>query len=107
MRWRAGERPRRNWTSCAACWMSTKGERDDQLRELDFAGADADARVDPVALHLARCGAGGAVCGRKGGLPKRGGTLRGGRRCAGTDDGFSDDYIRVVAARNSSGRAVR
>src|SRR6266478_9258651 len=107
MRWRGGERPRRNWMSCAACWMSTKGERDDELRALDFAGGNADARVDPAPFHLARRGAGSAVCGRGGGLPKRGGTLRGGRRCAGTDDGFSDDYLRVVAARKHSGRAVR
>src|SRR6267378_4202253 len=107
MRWRAGERPRKNWTSCAACWMSTKGERDDELRALDFAGGDADARVDPAALHLARRGAGSAVCGRDGGLPECCGTLRGGRRCAGTDDGFSGDYLRVVAARSHSGRAVR
>src|SRR6267142_1492957 len=82
MRWRAGERPRKNWTSCAACWMSTKGERDDELRALDFAGADADARVDPAALHLARRG-------------------------AGADDGFSADYLRVVAPRIHSGRGVR
>src|SRR5229473_1274620 len=82
MRWRGGERPRRNWMSCAACWMSTKGERDDELRALDIAGADADARLDPAAFHLARGG-------------------------AGSDDGFSGDYIRVVAARNHSGRAVR
>src|SRR6266404_3353882 len=107
MRWKAGERPRRNWTSCAACWMSTKGERDDELRALDFAGADAGARVDPAALYLARRGAGGAVCGRDGGLQKRGGTLRAGGRRAGSDDGFSGDYFRVVAARNHSGRAVR
>src|SRR6266404_222914 len=106
MRWKAGERPRRNWTSCAACWMSTKGERDDELRALDFAGADAGARVDPAALYLARRGAGGAVCGRDGGLQKRGGTLRAGCRCAGADDDFSGDYLRVVAARNGSGRAV-
>src|ERR1700682_401580 len=107
MRWRAGERPRRNWTSCAACWMNTKGERDDELRELDFAGADADARVDPAALHLARRGGGSVVCGRDGGLPKRGGALRVGRRYADSDDGFPGDYFRVVAARNCSGRAVR
>src|SRR5258706_10198773 len=107
MRWRGGERPRRNWMSCAACWMSTKGERDDELRALDFAGADASARVDLAAFHLARRGAGSAVCGRDGGLPKRGGTLRASRRCAGADDGFSGDYLRVVAARNHSGRAVR
>src|SRR6266404_9446480 len=107
MRWKVGERPRRNWMNCAACWMSTKGERDDELRALDFARADADARVDPAALHLARRGAGSAVCGRDGGLPKRGGTLRASRRCASADDGFSGDYIRVVAARNHSGRAVR
>src|SRR6267142_5009409 len=107
MRWRGGKRPRRNWMSCAACWMSTKGERDDELRALDIAGADADARLDPAAFHLARRGAGSAVCGRDGGLPKRGGTLRASRRYAGTDDGFSGDYIRVVAARNHSGRAVR
>src|SRR6267143_5947667 len=107
MRWRAGERPRKNWTSCAACWMSTKGERDDELRALDFARGDADARVDPAALHLARRGAGSAVCGRDGGLPERGGTLRVGRRYAGVDDGFSGDNVRVVAARNYSGRAVR
>src|SRR6266478_45445 len=107
MRWKAGERPRRNWTSCAACWMSMKGERDDELRALDVAGADAGARVDLAAFHLARRGAGSAVCGRDGGLPKRGGTLRTSRRCAGADDGFFGDYIRVVAARNHSGRAVR
>src|ERR1700674_331942 len=106
MRWRAGERPRKNWTSCAGCWMSTKGERDDELRALDFTGADADARVDPTAFHLARRGASSAVCGRDGGLPKRGGTLRAGRRRAGPDDGFSGDYLRVVAARNNSGRTV-
>src|SRR2546425_9667557 len=98
MRWKAGERRRKNWTSCAACWMSTKGDRDDQLRVLDFAGADADARVDSTAFHLARRGAGSAVCRRDGGLPKRVGALRIGRRCSGTDDGFSSDYFPVVAA---------
>src|SRR6267143_2576810 len=107
MRWRAGERRRKNWTSCAACWMSTKGECDDELRALDFAGADADARLGPAALHLARRGAGSAVCRCNGGLPKCGGALRIGGRCAGADDGFSGDYIRLVASRNNSGRAVR
>src|SRR5229473_6778701 len=107
MRWRAGERRRKNWTSCAACWMSTKGERDDELRALDFAGADAGARVDPAALHLARRGASCAVCGRDGSLPECGGTLCAVCRCADTDDGFSGNYLRVVAGRNHSGRAVR
>src|SRR5216684_462434 len=95
MRWKAGERPRKNWTNCAACWMSTKGERDDELRALDFAGADEGARMDPAAFHLAGRGAGSVVCGRAG------------CRYAGTDDGFSGDYLRVAATRNHSGRAVR
>src|ERR1700704_3077015 len=107
MRWRAGERLRKNWTSCAACWMSTKGERDDQLRALDFAGADAGARVDPAALCLARRGPGSVVCGRTVGMPECVGTLRPGGRCAGSDDGFAGDYLPVVAERNNSGRAVR
>src|SRR5216684_1718466 len=107
MRWKAGERPRKNWTNCAACWMSTKGERDDELRALDFAGADEGARMDPAAFHLAGRGAGSVVCGRDGSLPKRGGTVRAGCRYAGTDDGFSGDYLRVAATRNHSGRAVR
>src|SRR6476660_9300807 len=98
MRWRAGEHPRKNWTSCAACSMSMKGERHDKLRALDFAGADAGAGLDSAALYLARRGAGRAVCGRNGGFAKRGGSLRVGRWYAGADDGVSGDYLRVVRA---------
>src|SRR5713226_8640257 len=78
MLWRAGARPRKSWMSCAAFWMSTRGEADEQLRELDFTGGFADARVDVVALPLARRGAGGFVCRGLRGLPERGGSL-----CAG------------------------
>src|SRR6266550_3240309 len=61
MRWRAGERPKKSWMSCAVFWTSTRGEADEQLRELDFAGTSADARLDLVAFPLARGGAGGSV----------------------------------------------
>src|SRR5882762_2552352 len=90
-------RPRKKWTSCAAYWMSTKGERDDEFRAWDFAGTDAGARVDSAAFHLARRGAGSAVCGCNGGLPKCGGALCIGDRCAGADDGLSGDHLRLVA----------
>src|SRR5260370_40708213 len=80
MLWRADARPRKSWMSCAAFWMSTRGEADDQLRVLDFAGGFADARMDVVALPLARRGGCGfvyrgvrAVAGAGGGVHAGGG----------------------------------
>src|SRR5258708_39658911 len=73
MLWRADARPRKSWMSCAAFWMSTRGEADEQLRELDFTGDFADAGMDVIALPVARRGAGGFVCRGLRGLPERGG----------------------------------
>src|SRR5260370_38463342 len=78
MRWKGGERLKKSWMSCAVFWTNTRGEADEQLSELDFAGSFADARLDVIALPVARCGAGGAVCRGGGGLPERVGIL-----CAG------------------------
>src|SRR5216684_7011129 len=100
MRWRAGERPRKSWMSCAVFWTSTRGEADEQLRELDFAGTSADARLDLVALPLAGGVTGGSVCRGGSGLPRRGGALRAGGGRAGLDDGVSDHHIHVVAHAN-------
>src|ERR1700676_1526550 len=97
MRWRAGERPRRNWMSCVVFWTSTRGEADEQLRELDFAGATADARLDLVAFPLAGGGTGGSVCRGGSGLPKRGGALRAGSGRAGFDDGIAGHHVHVLA----------
>src|ERR1700732_4062027 len=105
MRWRAGERLRKSWMSCAVFWTSTRGEADEQLRELDFAGATADARLDLVAFPLAGGGAGGSVCRGGSGLPKRRGALRAGGGRAGFDDGIAGHHVHVVAHANESGRA--
>src|SRR5258708_28409913 len=98
MRSRDGGRPRKSWMSCAVFWTSTRGEADEQLRELDFAGTSADARLDLVAFPLARGGAGGSVCRRNCGMPKRASALRagGGRRRLG--DGFARHHLPLVAA---------
>src|SRR5882724_7843825 len=103
MRWRGGERPRKSWMSCGACWMSTRGEADEQLRKLDFAGDSTNARVDIAALPLARSGAGGAVCGCGGRLPKRIGTLCAGGGHAGFDADFASSYIHLAACTSESG----
>src|SRR5256885_11234479 len=78
MRWKVGGRPRKSCMSCAVFWTSTRGETDDQPRELDFARGFADARLDIVAFHLAGRRAGGSVCRGHRGLPKRADTLRAG-----------------------------
>src|SRR5216684_7665729 len=105
MRWRAGGRPRKSWMSCADCWTSTRGEADEQLRELDYAGTSADSRLDVVAFPLARRGACGSVCRGLRGLPERVGALRagGGRACF--DDGVAGRHFLVVACASESGRA--
>src|SRR6267154_3197189 len=107
MRWRAGERPRKSWMSCAVFWMSTRGEADEPLRELDFAGTSADARMDLVALPLARGGTGGPVCSGGSGLPKRAGALRAGGGRARFDDDIAGRHIHLAATSNESGRAGR
>src|SRR5204863_9888625 len=104
MRWRAGERPRKSWMSCGVFWTSTRGETDEQLRELDFAGDHADARLDAVALPVARGGAGGAVRGGGSGLPKRIGALRAGGEHTRIDDGIAGGHIHMVAGASESGR---
>src|SRR5260370_26524491 len=91
--------------SCAVFWTSTRGEADEQLRELDFAGTSADAWLDLVALPLAGGGTGGSVCRGGSGLPRRGGALRAGGGRGGLDDGGSAHHIQVVADANESGRA--
>src|SRR6266403_1165935 len=105
MRWRAGERPRKSWMSCAVFWMSTRGEADEPLRELDFAGTSADARMDLVALPLARGGTGGPVCSGGSGLPKRAGALRAGGGRARFDDGVTGHHLHLVKLASESGRA--
>src|SRR6266404_6743027 len=107
MRWRGGGRPRKSWMSCAVFWTSTRGEADEQLRELDFAGASADARLDLVAFPMARRGACGSVCRGGRGLPKRDGALRAGGGRARPDDGIAGHHIHLVATSNESGRADR
>src|SRR6267143_6340632 len=105
MRWRGGGRPRKNWMSCAVFWTSTRGEADEQLRELDFAGSSADARLDLVAFPLARGGAGGSVCRRNCGMPKRASALRAGGGRARLDDGIAGHHIHLVESASESGRA--
>src|SRR5712664_390516 len=105
MRWRADGRPRKSWMSCAVFWTSTRGEADDQLRELDFARASADARLDLVALPMAGRGACGFICGDVRGMPKRFGTLCAGCRRACVDDGIAGHHIHLVGTSNESGRA--
>src|SRR5712664_1156560 len=107
MRWRAGGRPRKSWMSCAVFWTSTRGEADDQLRELDFAGSFADARLDFVAFPMARRRTGSSVCGGVRGLPKRDGALCAGGQRARVDDGVAGHHVQVVASSNESGRADR
>src|SRR4030081_3782050 len=104
MRWKAGERPRKSWMSCAVFWTSTRGEANEQLRELGFTGSSADARLDVAALYLARRGAGGSVCRGVRGMPKRYGALRAGGGGACFDVGVADHHIHVVARANESGR---
>src|SRR5467141_64214 len=105
MRWRAGERPRKSWMNCGDFWTSTRGEADEQLRQLDYAGGFADAWLDVVALPLARRGAGGSVCGGGGSLPKRAGALRAGGGGACFDDDVAGRHFLVVACASESGRA--
>src|SRR5713101_2325430 len=105
MRWRAVVRPRKSWRNCAAFWTNTRGEADEQLRELDYTGGFADARVDVIALPVARRGAGGFVCRGLRGLPERGGSLCAGGGGACFDDGVADRYFLVVALANESGRS--
>src|SRR5205823_6144728 len=103
MRWRAGERPRKSWMSCAVFWTSTRGEADEQLRELDFARTSADARLDLVAFPLARGGAGGSVCRDDRDLPKRADALCAGGGRARLDDGIAGHHIHLVASASESG----
>src|SRR5467141_4820709 len=107
MRSRDGGRPRKSWMSCAVFWTSTRGEADDQLRELDLAGASADARMDLVALPMARRGLGGSVCRGVRGMPKRAGALRAGGGRARFDDDIAGRHIHLAATSNESGRADR
>src|SRR5580693_7884914 len=107
MRWRDGRRRRKSWKSYAGCWMSMRGESHDELRELDLAGNFADVGLDLAALYLARRGACGRVCRRRGGFPECGSALRDGGGHTGGDDGGTGDHIRLAAWRFESGRAVR
>src|SRR5260370_25969597 len=91
--------------NCAGFWTSTRGETDEQLRELDFAGGFADARVDPVAFPVAGSSAGGCVCSGGSGLPEGCGAIRGGGGRAWFDDGIAGRHVYLVAPRNESGRA--
>src|SRR5260370_26674284 len=104
MRWRAGERPKKNWASCGVFWTSTRGEPDEHRSELDFAGGFADAGLDVTAFYLARRGAGGAVCRGRSGLPACVGGLQAGCRRARIDAGVAGHHIHVVASANESGR---
>src|SRR5260370_16227248 len=104
MRWRAGERPRKSWASCAVFWTSTRGEPDEHRSELDFAGGFADAGLDVAAFYLARGWAGGAVGRRSSSLPKRLGTVRAGRRRARIDAGIASHHVHMVAGANKFGR---
>src|SRR5437660_1057705 len=83
--------------SCGVFWTSTRGETDEPLRELDFVGDLADARVDAVALPVARGGAGGPVRRGGSGLPKRIETLRAGGERAGIDDGIAGGHMDAPA----------
>src|SRR5260370_26610275 len=105
MRWRAGGRPRRGLRNCAVFWTNTKGEADEQLRELGFAGGFADARMDVVALPLARRGGCGFVYRGVRGMPERGGALRAGGGRARLDDGVAGRYFLLVALGKQSGRS--
>src|SRR6266480_2891904 len=91
--------------SCGVFWTSTRGETDEQLRELDFAGGFADARLDLVALPVARSGIGGVVRGGGSGLPKRIGALRAGGEHTRIDDGIAGGHIHMGAGASESGRA--
>src|SRR5260370_41441530 len=105
MLWRGDARPRKSWMSCAAFWMSTRGEADEQLRELDFAGGFADARMDVVALPLARRGGCGFVYRGVRGMAERGGALRAGGGGARLDDWVAGRYLLGVAVANGTGRS--
>src|SRR6266849_6111187 len=105
MHWRAGKRPRKSWRNCADFWTSTRGEADEQLRELDFTGGFADARVDVGALRMARGGAGGVVCRGARGMPERVGPLCAGRGGACFDDGVADRNVYLVTRAGESGRS--
>src|SRR3979490_2521266 len=107
MRWRAGKRPRKNWMSCAVFWTDTRGEADEQLRELDFAGPSADTRLDLVAFPMARRRAGRPVCGGLGGMPKCAGSLRAGSKRSGFDDGIAGHHIHLLECASESGRTDR
>src|SRR5260370_34284729 len=91
--------------SCAGFWTSTRGETDEQLRELDFAGGFADARVELAAFPVGGSSAGGCVCSGGSGLPEGFGALRGGGRRACFDDDIAGRHVYLVAPRNESGRA--
>src|ERR1700721_3840856 len=107
MPWRDGERPRKSWTNCAACWTRTRGKADEQPSELDFAGDSANARLDVAALPVARRGTGGVVCGGVGDLPERVGALCAGGRCAGIDAGVTGNHFYVAAYASEFGRYDR
>src|SRR5229473_5896601 len=104
MRWKAGERPRKSWMSCAVFWTSTRGDADEQHSELAIAGSFADARLDLAAFPLARRRAGGTVCRGGSGLPERVGALRARGQRACFDAGVAGRHIHVVADASESGR---
>src|SRR5260370_34249442 len=104
MRWRAGERPRKSWASCGVFWTSTRGEPDEYRSELDFARGFADAGLDVAAFHLARRGAGGAVCGGSSGLPEPARAVRASCRSARIDAGVPSNHVHVVEVVNKVGR---
>src|SRR5260370_28719012 len=91
--------------SCADFWTSTRGETDEQLRELDFAGGFADARVDLVAFPVAGSSAGGCVCSGGSGLPEGFGAVRGGGRRACFDGDIAGRHVYFVAPPNQSAPA--
>src|SRR5216684_2403563 len=105
MRWRAGERRRKSWGNCAVFWTSMRREADEQLRELDYTGGFADARVDVAALPLARRGAGGFVCRGLRGIAERVGTLCAGGGGACLDDGVAGRHFLLVVCACESGRS--
>src|SRR5260370_22033160 len=88
--------------NCAGFWTSTRGETDEQLRELDFAGGFADARVDPVAFPVAGSSAGGCVCSGGTGLTGGWGAVRGGGGRPLFDDGLPRPHAFLGAPRNES-----
>src|SRR5207302_8558621 len=97
---KAGEPPGKNWKSCAGCWMSTRGEPDDNPGARNLSRTAASARLDAAALCLAGSCLGGALCRGKHDLPASDDTLC--PRCdyARADDGGARDHVhRADAAK--------